>query len=125
MNEIDRSYKEFLKSPEWKKLAEQRRQIDGYRCQMCGTSGTPLNWLEVHHFGYQGERGSEDPYRDLVCVCHCCHKLLHRLMNRVTSADGKRGWRDNPYIPHISVFTTDYIGMEVKEGETHEQHEQH
>lgn len=102
----NRQYQEYLKSPEWAKVAYRRLEIDDFECQMCGCHGTAFNWLEVHHISYksmyqEGGRVEED----LVTVCHVCHKSLHRLMNRKTDVrTGRRGWKDNRFIPQVHAF---------------------
>lgn len=105
-------YKAYLQSDKWKAIAEQRLKIDGYRCCACGSRGTPSNKLEIHHLSY-AHLGHEESriYEDLCTLCHCDHKALHRVMERVTSPDGRRGWLSNPRIPPIHVFT--YSGEET------------
>lgn len=98
-------YREYLQSDKWKKIARQRMEIDG-KCVMCGCCGTSTNPLEIHHLSYKWLYHEEERvYQDLVTLCHCCHKQVHALMNRQTSADGRRGWKDNSTIPTVSVFT--------------------
>ena len=99
-------YLEYLKTDTWKQLAEKRRKIDDYSCVMCGSRGTSSNPLECHHLNYKNIY-HEDAFSDLVTVCHCCHKALHRAMERKTSADGKRGWKDQPGVPKIHVYIED------------------
>ena len=100
-------YDAYIKSDAWKKIVNQRLQIDKHTCQMCGTHGSPNNPLECHHFGYK-TLGNEDVWTDVVIVCDCCHQLISRLMNRITSPDGRRGWT-NKYIPKATVIT--YNGL--------------
>lgn len=105
-------YKAYLKSDKWKAIAEARFKIDGYRCVCCGSRGTMTNKLEIHHLSY-AHLGHEETriYEDLVTLCHCDHKSLHKIMERVTSPEGRRGWLNNPRIPPIHVFT--YSGEET------------
>ncbi len=88
-----RNYAEYLESPEWKAKVEERAKIDKYRCCMCGASGTRTNGLECHHVTYRNIY-HEDVFTDLLTLCRDCHCAVHRMMNRQTSADGKRGWSD-------------------------------
>ncbi len=105
MNAENEKYRQYLQSDKWKKIAQQRYEIDGYRCCMCGCTGTRGNKLEVHHISYRSLYHEENRiYEDLVSVCHCCHKQVHRLMERQTSADGRKGWKDSERIPQLHVF---------------------
>lgn len=86
-------YDDYIQnSPIWKQKVKDRLIIDNYRCQMCGTYGTSWNRLEIHHMNYQKPLGTEDTYRELVCLCESCHAGLHNVLCRITSADGTRGW---------------------------------
>lgn len=86
-------YEQYIQSDHWKRIARQRLEIDGYTCQLCGTHGTMWNVLQVHHINYRS-LGNENVYTDLICLCDHCHRHIHKMMNRQTSADGKHGWRD-------------------------------
>ena len=105
MSDVD--YSQYIKSEEWKKIVDQRLKIDNYTCVMCGCHGTPGNPLECHHLTYHN-LGHEDPYKDVCMLCDACHGLVTRMMNRITSADGRRGW-NNKAVPRITVWT--YNGM--------------
>lgn len=87
------SYLDYLQSPEWKARADKRREIDRGMCQLCGKK---TENLECHHLTYFHIK-TEDPYVDLVSLCPRCHEAVHRMMCRVTSPDGRRGWADLPY----------------------------
>ena len=98
-------YNEYLKSPEWQHIAAKRRAIDNGRCQMCGTSGSFGNALQCHHLDYHQighELEGDFIYTRLVTLCACCHKAIHRAMNRVTNEHGRRGWKDTlSYADHV------------------------
>lgn len=112
---IDNEYQNYLKSDKWRRLARQRMEIDNFKCVECGSSGTVNNPLEVHHISYKHLYHEEDRvYQDLMTLCHSCHKGLHRAMERVTNEEGKKGWKDNPRIPHTYTFNINGIA-EVKE----------
>ena len=96
-------YAEYLQSDHWKELAQERMKIDEYRCCMCGCRGTMTNKLEVHHLTYRNLY-HERPYEDLLTLCSLCHKSVHKMMERKTSPDGRRGWKDER-IPDIHVYT--------------------
>ena len=115
MNEVEnRQYKEYLLSDDWKAIAQQRRIIDNGICQMCGSRGTRMNPVQVHHLSYKNIY-REMVYSDLVCVCRSCHIGVHNLMNRVTNANGRHGWRDCSWIPQVYTFTLDGLEMDRKE----------
>lgn len=85
-------YKTYIQSEAWKAKARQRLEIDNYKCVMCGAEGTPWNGLQCHHMNYK-HLGSEDVDVDIVTLCDCCHRRVHRLLHRVTDhRTGKRGW---------------------------------
>ena len=87
-------YEEYLRSPQWRDRASRRIAIDQYRCTMCDCEGTQYNPLEVHHITYRNI-GNEDVDRDLLTLCDCCHRRVHRMMNRITNSEtGRRGWKD-------------------------------
>ena len=112
----DTKYREYLKSAKWKAIAAQRMQIDGNKCVMCGSRGTTANPLEIHHLSYRYLYREESRiYEDLCTLCHACHKQTHNLMCRITSPNGRRGWKDNYTVPQVSVFTISGETMESKE----------
>lgn len=88
-------YKRYLKSQEWRELAERRLRIDKYKCCACGAAGTRANPLECHHTNYR-RIGKEDVFSDVFTLCRSCHKLIHRAMDRVVGydehGDPLRGW---------------------------------
>ena len=112
----DQEYADYLKSETWRKKAEQRMQIDGYRCQGCGSCGTAENPLEVHHLSYKN-LGNEDAFTELVVCCHMCHKNLHKIMERVTDPNGRRGWLSSPRVPQLHIFNISGFALEYKEEE--------
>lgn len=115
----DEQYREYLKSPKWKAIVQERLRIDNYVCQGCGSRGNALNPLEIHHFRYNGVLYHEDEgdnlYTQLITLCHACHKILGNSMERVTNKDGRRGWRDNPRIPKVNVYTISGEEIKVRE----------
>lgn len=110
-------YTDYLKTRKWSDIAKKRMEIDGNRCVMCGSTGTSNNPLEVHHLTYNSLYHEEDRiYEDLMTVCRCCHKGLHRAMERVTSPDGRRGWKENPRIPKIHAYNiSGEVQFEIEE----------
>ena len=88
----------YYDTEQWQTVKRQRLSIDKYRCQMCGCAGSQRNPLTVHHLSYKhfrNELQGDAVYSDLVTLCSNCHNGVHSMMNRRTSADGKRGWSDS------------------------------
>ena len=112
-------YAAYIHSPKFQKIAAERFKIDGYRCCMCGCRGTATNKLECHHLSYK-YLGHEEQriYQDLCTLCHCCHKSVHKLMERQTDPSGRKGWLDNSRIPDIHVYTFGGEDTHIKEGNT-------
>lgn len=119
MEHDNHRYQEYLKSDKWKAIAQERLKIDRFMCQGCGCCGTPTNPLEIHHLSYAHLYNEENRiYEDLVTLCRACHKQTHKIMERTTSASGRKGWKDNPRIPQVHVFTVSGTDRQFKE-ETH------
>ena len=74
-------YEKYMQSPEWAAKKEERLQIDGGCCVMCGRSVEHVRTMNCHHITY-ARLGNEDPYTDLVTVCGSCHKKLHGYLSR-------------------------------------------
>ena len=67
----NKSYDEYLKTPQWQEKRSQRLKIDNYTCQMCERK----TGLQVHHLNYD-RIGKEDIYRDLITLCTDCHEKV-------------------------------------------------
>lgn len=116
MNADNERYRAYMKSEKWRSIARRRFEIDNYTCQGCGSRGSENNPLECHHLSYRNLYAEERTiYEDLVTVCRSCHKTLHKILERKTNAQGRRGWRDSPRIPAIHVFNINGE-TELKEG---------
>jgi 5-methylcytosine-specific restriction endonuclease McrA len=73
MNATQRkTYRAFLRSPEWE--AKRRACIarDGAACRRCGSRFR----LEVHHLTYL-RFGGREHLSDLITLCERCHEALH------------------------------------------------
>lgn len=61
-------------------LAKQRKQMDGYKCQVCGFK-LKLNGrfvIECHHKNPIGTEGiRETTLEDLISLCPTCHRISH------------------------------------------------
>ena len=64
------NYKEFLKTEEWKQIAQMVKERDGQKCVICGSTEN----LNAHHIGYDGDCLDEN---DIVTLCNRCHECLH------------------------------------------------
>jgi len=52
------------------------RRRDRDKCRWCGTTGTDVNALNLHHVRYRSEGGPDTP-RNLLTLCFNCHKKTH------------------------------------------------
>ena len=102
--ESDDKYQQYIHSPQWAQKVKQRMEIDNYQCQCCGSRGTTEIPLECHHLTYD-RIYHEDVYTDLETLCRACHKGIHRAQERITNQYGRRGWKNNPRIPKIHIFS--------------------
>lgn len=66
-------YEEYLQTPHWKRLREEKLRNVGYRCQLCGRRA---RILEVHHCTY--ERLGQELDTDLTVLCRACHSTFHK-----------------------------------------------
>ena len=61
----------YYQTPHWKAVSAERRGMDAYSCQQCG-SGEDLN---VHHWRYR--LFEESVRHDLLTLCRGCHQSVH------------------------------------------------
>ena len=74
MCEVSVNYHEYIASKEWEAKRQERLEIDGHKCAVCGcTEG-----LSVHHLTYE-RLGHEDALNDLITACSRHHHLLDTL----------------------------------------------
>ena len=71
-----KDYRDYINSKAWKIKRLERIKLDGYRCQICGTTRR----LNVHHLTYI-RLGCED-LDDLITLCESCHERVHEEMRR-------------------------------------------
>jgi 5-methylcytosine-specific restriction endonuclease McrA len=72
MPHLTQAYKDYISSPSWIKLKNQRLKLDKYVCQACFKKKA----TQVHHVTYK--RLFHELMDDLVSVCFPCHKLITR-----------------------------------------------
>lgn len=95
-------YAQYLESDEWRQMKLRRLEIDNYTCQICGSKGSNMNPLNVHHLSYHNIY-HENIDKDLVTLCRSCHMGVHNMMNRITNSEtGQRGWKDTLSVSMIS-----------------------
>lgn len=73
------NYNEFLKTEEWKQIAQMVKERDGHKCVICGSTEN----LNAHHIGYEGDCLDEN---DIVTLCNRCHECLHDGIKKMREA---------------------------------------
>jgi len=76
MSKLSQFYKDYLRSPAWKRKQQAVLKRDNYLCQACRNDVA----TEVHHKTYI-HLGNE-PLFDLESVCKGCHAFLTMLSRR-------------------------------------------
>lgn len=66
------TYKEYISSPEWAKLAQEVKRRRKYECALDPTHAGPV---EAHHRSYR-QLGHEAP-EDIILLCEQCHRRFH------------------------------------------------
>ena len=69
------TYREYLRSQEWKDLRRLVFKRDNYRCVRCGYIGTKK---QCHHTDYRGIETMSFSIDQLETVCHLCHDDIHK-----------------------------------------------
>jgi len=72
---IDLTYEQYLKTPQWYRLKQQRLDIDLNTCQQCGCY-VEYKTSACHHITYKN-LFNENVKTQLVTVCHDCHDVIH------------------------------------------------
>ena len=75
------NYNEFLKTDEWKQIAQMVKERDGHKCVICGSTEN----LNAHHLRYRADRLDED---DIITVCSNCHQCLHNAVDEIKKTAG-------------------------------------
>lgn len=69
-------YRQYLNSPDWKRVRNRVMRRDGWTCQRCGSRAQ-----EVHHVKYTKAHGRGDfrkqPLKNMVALCRACHQKAH------------------------------------------------
>lgn len=69
-----KSYRDYLRSPEWRERATAAKETAGWKCQICNKPGN-YSSLNAHHRTYDRVR-NELP-EDLIVLCGDCHDVFH------------------------------------------------
>ena len=82
MKKHTHEYDRYIQSVAWERKRQERLEIDGHACAMCGRPEDRCrNGLQVHHITY-ARLGNEDVWNDLVSLCPGCHKKIHKYYGR-------------------------------------------
>lgn len=82
MQKHSKEYEDYIRSWAWKQKRQQRLEIDGHCCSMCGKPENECRGgLQIHHVHYNS-LGNEDPYNDICSLCARCHGLIHSYYRR-------------------------------------------
>lgn len=81
MQEHSKQYDDYMRSDAWEAKRQQRIEIDGYKCVMCGRPTQTMKKINVHHISYRN-LGNENVLTDLCTLCPTCHKHIHNYYNR-------------------------------------------
>lgn len=68
------AYREYLLSPEWRRVSAAVIARAGGRCQTCNGTET----LQAHHRTYAVLGNEMENLGDLTCLCKRCHSYFHR-----------------------------------------------
>lgn len=66
------AYDRYIHSSAWRRKADERLELDGHVCQVCGKEAT-----DVHHLTY--DRFGHEDMDDLVSLCRECHQKAEDL----------------------------------------------
>ena len=66
------SYRDYLKSEEWRIRRDLIKSRDRYRCRLCHSTER----LQVHHATYENKGNEKD--NDLITLCGECHAKIHQ-----------------------------------------------
>lgn len=100
-------YKEYLKDPRWKALAQRIRYRDNDRCKICGCKKTRGMEMNVHHLRYYpNHKPWEYDESDLITLCRDCHKKLH--INNDFAKMGRGGYFYHKYHKGVGIVTNKY-----------------
>ena len=63
-------------------IKDKVRERDDFRCRMCLKPSSELKeQLQVHHIR-PVEMGGRDRFKNLISLCHICHRIVHKDVER-------------------------------------------
>lgn len=68
-------YNTYLDSAYWQQVKDKVLERDAHSCQSCNSS----HHLQIHHKSYRNRGNELYHLQDLVTLCSCCHKAVHKL----------------------------------------------
>lgn len=94
-----RTYADYLGSPEWAKKRQEVLRRDSAICCVCGRTANRVHHLTYEHVDFRGG----EPLSDLVSVCDRCHKAIHDL-NPIERHFRQYGWwsKANWFTPQVA-----------------------
>jgi hypothetical protein len=106
---MNREYKDYLDSPEWKYIRRIVLRRDNKKCTKCGSDKN----LRVHHTNYKHIFHEINYLIDLVTLCDNCHGAEHGVKDGKNVVVKKAKKRKDPYInkrsrPQISTRAVIY-----------------
>ena len=69
------SYADYLRTDVWRELARRTKRAAGELCELCDSPRR----LDAHHLTYI-RCGGREWWADLICLCHSCHFMFHRVL---------------------------------------------
>lgn len=69
-------YKAYIRSQEWKEIAQMVLDRDHHHCMCCGRNEDQIT-LSIHHNTYQHFGDEREHLDDLVTLCKGCHRMTH------------------------------------------------
>lgn len=73
IKELD--YRDFLQTPYWKAISNEKKRKSNFRCELCNNKGL----LNVHHKTYERHGYEFYNLKDLIVLCDDCHKKFHEI----------------------------------------------
>ena len=80
-------YSIYLKSDEWKLIANKCKLLAGNKCSLCHSTKS----LQAHHLNYNNI--GEEKQEDLVCLCSICHSKKHGINTLAANNQKPRYYR--------------------------------
>lgn len=93
------AYRDYIKSPAWRRLRRRLLSARGLQCEKCGNVYVTEKRLTLHHLTY--ERLGREVDADLLVLCWACHHGADSERKAATASrlwDARvSGWADKVY----------------------------